>query len=73
MAGKTAPNNPNVLQRGREENPVVYLDITANGGLALPFGGVTQPRLLGRLYIELRQDIAPRCCANFLGLIISIN
>ena len=59
MAGKTAPKNANVLYKGREENPVVFLEVTAQGGLKLPTGAVTEPKVLGRLYFELRNDIAP--------------
>lgn len=72
MAGKTAASNPNVLHRGREENPVVFLEISTRGGLKLPMGGLTQPKLLGKLYIELRQDIAPACCVNFLSLVTGV-
>lgn len=59
MAGKTAPKNANVLYRGREENPVVYMEVAAQGGLKLPTGAITEPKSLGRLYFELRNDIAP--------------
>lgn len=59
MAGKTAPKNANVLYRGREENPVVVMEVTAQGGLKLPTGAITQPKKLGNLYFELRNDIAP--------------
>ena len=32
-------------------------------------GNITPPQDLGKLYFELRYDIAPVCCANFEGLI----
>jgi hypothetical protein len=72
MGGKSAQKNANVLYKGRDENPVVCLQITAQGGLKLPDGSITEPKLVGRLYFELRNDIAPVCCANFLGLVSNL-
>ena len=56
-----------VAERG--ENPVVYMDIGAGGGTRLLTGKISEPQTLGRLHFELRFDIAPRACANFLALI----
>jgi cyclophilin family peptidyl-prolyl cis-trans isomerase len=53
----------------RTVNPVVFLEIAAMGGQTLKSGEKTKPSLLGRLYIELRKDLLPVACANFLALI----
>jgi peptidylprolyl isomerase len=71
QAGKTAHKNNNATaSQAREENPVVFMDVSSRGGVRLPSGVVTEPRYLGRLYFELRRDIAPVACANFMGLIV---
>ena len=51
----------------REENPVVFLEISTLGGTKLMDGTITQPRALGRLYFELRNDFVPVACSNFMG------
>jgi cyclophilin family peptidyl-prolyl cis-trans isomerase len=56
----------------REENPVVYLDITAGGGIKLLTGKISQPQLLGRMHFELRRDLVPIACSNFLALITGV-
>jgi cyclophilin family peptidyl-prolyl cis-trans isomerase len=66
----TQKNNDGFAQQAREENPVVFMDFSSRGGVRLPSGVVTVPRYLGRLYFELRRDIAPVACANFMGLIV---
>ena len=48
--------------RPREDNPVVFLEISDISN--------TSERVLGRLYFELRQDIVPMACDNFLQLVI---
>mmetsp|Transcript_16977 Transcript_16977/g.24598 ORF Transcript_16977/g.24598 Transcript_16977/m.24598 type:complete len:212 (+) Transcript_16977:58-693(+) len=53
----------------REENPVIFMDISANGGRLNKDGSISQPQLLGRLHFELRCDLIPVVCANFLSLI----
>ena len=53
----------------RDDNPVVFMDISAGGGSKLLSGGVTQPKYLGRLHFELRKDLVPIASANFLALI----
>lgn len=53
----------------REENPVVFMDIFTHGGRKLVTGEVTPARLLGRLHFELRADLVPLACANFMSLI----
>ena len=52
----------------RTTNPVVFFEIAAMGGKELKDGTKTQPRLLGKLFIELRRDLLPVACANFLTL-----
>ena len=52
----------------RGENPIVFLEVSAGGGRDLIGGRVTQPQVLGRLYIELRKDLLPVACANFMAL-----
>ena len=58
-----------LVPRPREENPVVYLEISTNGISPLTERKYCDARVIGRLYFELRQDIAPIACANFLQLI----
>ena len=55
--------------RTRESNPIVYMDIFCSGGIKLPSGEVTVSKPIGRLYFELRSDLVPVTCANFLSLI----
>mmetsp|Transcript_16979 Transcript_16979/g.24600 ORF Transcript_16979/g.24600 Transcript_16979/m.24600 type:complete len:157 (+) Transcript_16979:297-767(+) len=45
------------------------MDISANGGRLNKDGSISQPQLLGRLHFELRCDLIPVVCANFLSLI----
>lgn len=52
----------------RDENPVVYLEFCSPGGRQLNTGQITDPKNLGRLYFELRNDLVPVACANFLAL-----
>ena len=53
----------------REENPVVYMDISAKGGKRNNRGIISKPRLIGRLHFELRMDIAPMTCTNFIEIL----
>lgn len=53
----------------RDDNPVVFMEISASGGSKLLTGGVTEPKVLGKLYFELRKDLVPVASANFLALI----
>jgi cyclophilin family peptidyl-prolyl cis-trans isomerase len=63
------PNLKGSQGRGdREENPVVYLEITAGGGRLLKNKQYSQPQVLGRLHFELRQDLVPVAAGNFLSL-----
>jgi len=55
-----------VGQRG--SNPVVFLEFSTVGGRRLPSGQVTTPSLIGRLYFELRRDLLPVTCTNFMTL-----
>ena len=59
-----------ILPRPREENPVVYLEISTNGISPGTGRKYCDAHVLGRLYFELRQDIAPIACANFLQLVL---
>lgn len=52
----------------RDYNPVVFLEVSTSGGRLLNSGVYSQPQLLGRLYFELRKDLVPVACANFLSL-----
>ena len=52
-----------------DKNPVVYFEIVSSGGRMLRDRTKTRPEHLGRLYFELRKDIAPIACNNFLELI----
>ena len=67
------PYEPNYIKTvpmtNRDENPVIFLEIEAAGGVKQLDGVVTLPRIIGRLYFELRRDICPVTCANFLMLV----
>eukprot|EP01032_Pedospumella_encystans_P010897 gene10897-12715_t len=52
----------------RNENPIVFFEVSAGGGQRLRSGEITQPQVLGRMYVELRKDIVPVACGNFLAL-----
>ena len=54
----------------RDENPVVFMDFSSRGGVEIPRSGghLTEPRLIGRMHFELRADLLPMTCANFLEL-----
>jgi cyclophilin family peptidyl-prolyl cis-trans isomerase len=52
----------------RGENPIVFLEISAGGGRQLRNGQITQPQILGRMYVELRKDLVPVASANFMAL-----
>lgn len=56
----------------RDDNPVVYLDISAGGGTKLLTGKISEPQLLGRMHFELRRDLVPIASSNFLALITGI-
>jgi cyclophilin family peptidyl-prolyl cis-trans isomerase len=53
----------------RDENPVVFLDISSRGGKRNSRGLLSKPRLIGRIHIELRLDICPMTCSNFIELL----
>jgi hypothetical protein len=55
--------------RPREENPVIFLEISTSDNEELPGRKNIPPSILGRLYFELRQDIVPLACHNFLQLV----
>eukprot|EP01035_Chromulina_nebulosa_P016950 gene16950-22442_t len=55
--------------KSRTENPVIYFEITSSGGRKLYDGSITSPKSLGRLYFELRADLVPVACNNFLALV----
>jgi cyclophilin family peptidyl-prolyl cis-trans isomerase len=52
----------------RDDNPIVFLEIKSNGGRLLNTGEFTKPTVLGKLYFELRKDLLPIACSNFLTL-----
>lgn len=52
----------------RGENPIVFLEVSSGGGRLLRNGKYTQPQVLGRMYFELRNDMVPVACGNFLAL-----
>jgi hypothetical protein len=66
---KDAKDSANSAMAERNENPVVFMDVAAGGGTRLLTGKLSEPQTLGRLHFELRFDIAPRACANFMSLI----
>lgn len=54
----------------RKDNPVVFLELATAGGRSVGNGAVTAPQNLGRLYFELRKDLLPVACQNFLALVM---
>ena len=56
--------------RPREDNSVVFLEISESGHTK---DTTEKATVLGRLYFELRQDIAPLACENFLQLVVGGN
>lgn len=77
MLGKSyvPPMNPvqKIVNRPREANPVVFLEIYSAGGRRLRNGNITPPQDLGKMFFELRYDIVPVACANFEALITGAN
>lgn len=53
----------------RRDNPIIFLEVWTNGGRKLRNGNITLKENIGRLYFELRKDICPVACENFLTLI----
>jgi cyclophilin family peptidyl-prolyl cis-trans isomerase len=53
----------------RDKNPVVFFEIHSSGGRVLRDRSKTKPENLGRLYFELRKDLVPIACNNFLELV----
>lgn len=53
----------------RDDNSVVFIEISRGGGVRQLNGKVSQPGVVGVLYFELRSDLVPQACANFLSLI----
>lgn len=58
-----------VSYSSRDDNPVVFLEISTCGGRKLKKGNFSQPQILGRLHFELRADVVPVAAANFLALV----
>ena len=52
----------------REDNAVVFLEISSCGGTRKRDGSVTARKVLGRLNFEMRQDMCPVACFNFIAL-----
>lgn len=64
---------PSRFVPSRDENYVVYLEIACAGGRKLRDGSITQPRNLGKLYFELRNDLVPLASTNFATLCSGYN
>lgn len=52
----------------REDNPVVFLEISAGGGRRSNDGAMLGIRVIGRLHFELRKDLVPTSATNFMEL-----
>ncbi len=67
------PGGDSSYMTEREDNSIIYMDISTEGGRALKTLPVTysEPKLIGRLHFELRGDLVPLACANFLSLIVN--
>ncbi len=57
-----------VYLESRDDNPVVFFEVTSSGGRHLSTGEYTKPQNLGRMYFELRKDLVPVACSNFFTL-----
>ena len=54
----------------RDENPVVYFEMSSKGGRRDKLTGkVSDPILIGRLHFELRMDLCPMTCNNFMSIL----
>jgi cyclophilin family peptidyl-prolyl cis-trans isomerase len=53
----------------RQENPIVFFEFQTSGGAPIGNNRVSEPKNLGRLYFELRSDIVPVSCLNFVYLV----
>jgi cyclophilin family peptidyl-prolyl cis-trans isomerase len=62
------PQKGTVYLSSRDDNPVVFLEIKACGGRMLSNGERSKPEVLGKLFFELRKDLVPVACSNFLTL-----
>ena len=69
MPHKSGGAGQKVIMGVRGENPVVWLEFKSFGGGRGRGGGKTIPRNLGKMHFELRNDLVPVACANFLTLI----
>jgi hypothetical protein len=56
----------------RSENPVIFLEFAAMGGRTLKNGKISAPSILGKLHFELRRDLLPVTCSNFVTLCTGI-
>jgi peptidyl-prolyl isomerase G (cyclophilin G) len=54
----------------RDENPVVFIEVSTTGINSSTNRKYCEPRVIGKLYFELRQDIAPVSSSNFLQLLL---
>lgn len=63
------PNTRRSVMTKRALNPIVFMEISSMGGRKERNGIISKPTVLGRLYFELRKDLAPIACENFLSLI----
>lgn len=53
----------------RDENPIIFFEFHSSGGRSLRDGTITPPQNLGKLYFELRKDLLPVSCMNFVYLV----
>ena len=53
----------------RKDNPIIYMEFATAGGRTLANGSISAPKILGRLYFELRKDLVPVAVQNFVALI----
>jgi len=63
------PPNSTIVVGIRDENPIIYLECQSSGGRTLRDGSITEPINLGKLYFELRKDLLPVSCNNFVYLV----
>jgi cyclophilin family peptidyl-prolyl cis-trans isomerase len=60
---------PSEEHRSRDDNSVIFIEVSRGGGRLQLNGKPSEPGVIGRMYFELRADLVPQASSNFLALI----